>query len=289
MRLFTFAQRYCLGHEVISVAIILVVISPAIDGGNFTRPVAVHRVNRRCPFECIRAPWILCRHLAALPDRCKEVYDKEKLRKEYNDSADGYKAVERDKLPEALPGTIVIIATRHTGDTFIVHGPEYHVSPDERYPEVDVAKRIVHESTVHLWIPMINARKHSKECRYTHHDVEVGYYEVGVVQVNIDSRVAEEQTRETAGDKQRYKTERKHHTRREAQVAAPDGRNPVKHLNGRRNRDKQRQQHENRTEERTHARHEHMVRPYKEGEHRNADERDNHREITKDGLPAVDR
>ena len=48
---------------------------------------------------------------------------------------------------------------------------------------------------------MIHSGKHAEERGDSHYNVEVSHYKHGIMQVNINSRVAKEDTRQTAGDK----------------------------------------------------------------------------------------
>ena len=44
---------------------------------------------------------------------------------------------------------------------------------------------------------MVDPGQHPKHRRRTHHQVEVGHYKVGIVQVDIQGRIAQVNTRQT--------------------------------------------------------------------------------------------
>ena len=62
---------------------------------------------------------------------------------------------------------------------------------------MDFAKRFIHKAAKHLGEPMVNSGEHAKECRYTHHNVEVSHHKISVVQSNVKGGVTEENTRQT--------------------------------------------------------------------------------------------
>src|SRR5688572_22197189 len=103
-----------------------------------------------------------------------------------------------------------------------MHWPEDEVSTDHSHPEVDVPKRIVEVASKHLGIPMVNACEHSEEGGHTHHDVEVSYHKHGIMQVDIDSRVTQEDTCQTTGYKQAYETNGEKCSRGKPDITAPD-------------------------------------------------------------------
>ena len=190
-------------------SVVFVVICPAVYFRNLSLPVSVTGTDRCGPLQRGRAPRVECCHLAALPDADEEVEHKQELCQEHYQRHYAYEAVYALELLERLPCRVVIITTRHTGNTFIVHRPEDKVGADKSNKEVDVAQRVVHKAPEHLREPVIHTGKHAEERRYTHYYVEVRNYEVRIVQVNVDSRVTKEDTCETAGDKQRHEAKGK--------------------------------------------------------------------------------
>ncbi|MNM72683.1 hypothetical protein D3C81_843820 [compost metagenome] len=68
---------------------------------------------------------------------------------------------------------------------------------------------------------MVNTTKHTKDGRRSHYQVEVGYNEIRIMQVDIQCRVTQEQSCQTTGDKERYQTDSKHHCWRKTDVTFP--------------------------------------------------------------------
>src|SRR5690606_20690536 len=155
------------------------------------------------------------------------------------------------------------------------------------YPEVDVTKSPVHHPPEHFREPVINTRQHSEERRASHHQVEVCHNKVSVVQLDIDRRVSKEYPGDTTCKEERHHTDGEQHRRCEPDVTLPKRGDVVEYLNSRRNCNNQRQQHEDRSQERVHPRHEHVVRPNHEGQYCDEQHRSHHRLIAEDGLAAV--
>ena len=164
MRFFAGAERQCLGYEVTTMAIVFVIVRPAVNFWYFAHPVAMTRFNWRGPLKSSRTPWIQCSHLAALPDAYEEIEYKQQLGKEYYHCDDADKGVEALEVLERFPGRIVVVTAGHTCDTFVVHRPENKVCTYECDEEVDIPECIVHELAEHLREPMIYTREHTEEC-----------------------------------------------------------------------------------------------------------------------------
>ena len=73
-----FGVRSGLRDEIIGCARLAVVVRPAVNGRNFSGPIAVKMFDRRSPFNRVRFPRILHRTFAA-PDAVEKVGDKNKL------------------------------------------------------------------------------------------------------------------------------------------------------------------------------------------------------------------
>src|SRR5678810_336292 len=93
-----------------------------------------------------------------------------------------------------MPFSQIKITTRHTSQTLIVHWPENKVGADHCYPKMNIAKCMVQKATKHFREPMIDTCMHSKHRCHTHNNMEVCNNKFCIVQMNINSRVSEEQT-----------------------------------------------------------------------------------------------
>jgi hypothetical protein len=98
---------------------------------------------------------------------------------------DRNKLIHSVKMTKGLEGIKAVVTTWHTSHTKIVHWPENSVSTDHGTPEVDFTQGVVHEASVHLREPVINTGKHTEEGSYSHHNVEVSYYKVSIVHLDI--------------------------------------------------------------------------------------------------------
>ena len=74
---------------------------------------------------------------------------------------------------------------------------------------MDITQCTVQVAAKHFREPVINTGKHSKDRCHTHYNMEVRHHEHGIMQVNIDSRVTQEDTGQTTGNEQAYKTNRR--------------------------------------------------------------------------------
>ena len=62
---------------------------------------------------------------------------------------------------------------------------------------MQVAQFLVQHAAVHFGVPMVDPRQHPKHGGRTHHKVEVGHYKVGIVQIDIQGRIAQVNTGQT--------------------------------------------------------------------------------------------
>jgi len=180
--------------------------------------------HRRRPLECIRTIRIFLRHLLAVPNAVEEVNHKQYLHSEYYDSSNGDKLIHFIKVGKRIEYIEAVIAPWYTGHTQVVHRPENSVSTNQSSPEVNLTQRFIHETAVHFGEPVVNTRIHTEEGRYPHHNVEVSNNEVGIVQLYVDGRIAQEDTRKTPGNEHRHKSYTKQDGRIEANRTAIQGR-----------------------------------------------------------------
>src|SRR5678815_2009591 len=138
---FTFSYRLSLRNKFSS--IFTVVICPAMYFRNFACPVAMTRANRCCPIKSCCPPWILMSYFSSFENGIEEIKNKHQLHRKYNyrDYSDHF--IQLAKMIKIMPATKVKIATGYTGQSFIVHRPEYEVSADYCHPKMDEPKRIV--------------------------------------------------------------------------------------------------------------------------------------------------
>ena len=92
------------------------------------------------------------------------------------------------------------------------------------------AQLVVHHPSKHLREPVVNARKHSKDGRHAHHDVEVSHNEIGVVNVHVQRRIRQNDTRQTTRNKRAHQANAKEHRWGETDVSFPQRGNVVECL-----------------------------------------------------------
>ena len=66
--------------------------------------------------------------------------------------------------------------------------------------EVDLAQRLVHHPPEHFREPVESAGEHAEDGRHAHDHVEMAHHEVGVVEVQVQRRLAQEDAAQPAGD-----------------------------------------------------------------------------------------
>src|SRR6185369_4726683 len=113
------------------------------------------------------------------------------------------------------------IAPRISGQTEVVHGCENAIHADERQVKVQLAKGFVQHAAAGLGEPVEGAREHAEDGGYAHNHVEVADHEVGVVEVQVESRLAEEDAAHAAGHEQRHEAKGEHHGSVEMDLAVP--------------------------------------------------------------------
>src|SRR4029077_15784043 len=113
---------------------------------------------------------------------------------------------------------------RHEGD----------VEADEEDPELPLAETLVELPPEHLRPPVEEAREDREHDAAEQRVVEVRDDEVAVVHLPVDRECGEIDAGDPPDDEQREKAESEEHRRLEAEVAAPEGREPVEDLHPRR-------------------------------------------------------
>src|SRR5690242_1522637 len=93
------SQWFVLLNKILVRSFLAVIICPAVNRRKITRPVTMNTLDRRCPFQRSRSPWILGSLFPAIPDAVEEIEYKQQLGCENNHCSD------RDKLVEPLEVT----------------------------------------------------------------------------------------------------------------------------------------------------------------------------------------
>ena len=87
---------------------------------------------------------------------------------------------------------------------------------------MNLAQRFVHHSPEHLGKPEIGSREHAKNCRDSHHHVEMAHHEIGRVQVDIQRRLRQEEPAQPARDEDGNEPDGKQSRRMETQPCSED-------------------------------------------------------------------
>ena len=111
-----------------------------------------------------------------------------------------------------------------------MHRPEDQVGAYDGNPEVDIGHGVVEVAAEHLREPVVYTGEHTEERRNAHYNMEVGHYKIGIVQVNVERRVTQEDAGKTAADEQAHKTDGEEHTRCKADASFPERGKPVEYL-----------------------------------------------------------
>src|SRR5690606_35916347 len=162
-------------------------------------------LNRSCPLKSSRFPWVLRSSLT-----CK--YAEEEVPKEYNLECSTYNSkysndyINICKVVKQRESRVSIVTPWKACHTYKVHWEKYTISTYCRYPEVDETKIFVKHPSKHLREPVVNTRKHTIKGRDTHYKVEVGYYEISIVNINIKRTVSKDNTCKTTCNKRRNKS-----------------------------------------------------------------------------------
>ena len=267
-----------------------VIVSPAIDGGQFITPVAV---SRRCigglPLQRGGAPGVRLR-LLTLGEAPNHIDEEQNLRgpHEQGGIGDGGVGVLRHR-PEEVGLPQGVVTARHTQEAEIVHGQIDGVSAEEGEPEMHLGHALVIHPAGDLGIPVIDGGEQHQHRRHPHHHVEVSHHEVGVGKGQVDHHIAEEQPGQPAVDEGEDEADGEEHRRVEADVPLPQGQHPVIHLQRRRHGDDQRGGGEEETEVGVHPAHIHVVGPNDEAQPADGDDGPHHHPIAEDVLAGVNR
>src|SRR5579863_6279659 len=92
---------------------------------------------------------------------------------------------------------------------------------------MQLAERLVHHAPEEQREPVSGGGEEREDPGHAHDDVEVGDYEIGVVEILVQAGLAYDDAAEAAGYEQRDEAERIKHRRSEFELAAPKGGEPV--------------------------------------------------------------
>src|SRR3954462_9196400 len=100
---------------------------------------------------------------------------------------------------------------------------------------MNFSQGLIHHSTEHFRRPEISSGEHAENSCYAHHHVEVPDYEVGAVEIDINRRLRQKKSADTAGDEHRDKPQSEEGRAFDWKVGAVKAANPDQHQNGCRN------------------------------------------------------
>src|SRR5438552_12860844 len=112
---------------------------------------------------------------------------------------------------------------------------------------MDLAPKIVHHSDKHLWEPEIGSREDAEDGGHTHKQMEVADDKIGIVHIENNRGLSEEDTAETTGREERHKTDSKKHCSGEMALPSPHSSDPVESFDRRRHSDRKSQKREGNT------------------------------------------
>src|SRR5262249_39315589 len=93
--------------------------------------------------------------------------------------------------------------------------------------------------TKHLGKPVVCPGKNSKDSGHSHDQMEVGRNKVGIMQIDVERSLSQEEAGNAARNKEGNEPERIEHGRRKANLSTPKGAEPIERLDGRGNSDSQ--------------------------------------------------
>src|SRR5262245_55767026 len=106
---FSRPHRFCLRDMVFS--IFTVIVGPAVNRWNFSRPVAVSRENGCCPLNSIGFPRIQFGLFSSFKNAVPEIENEKQLCRKNQDSGDRDKLIQFSELVERFEGPIGVISS----------------------------------------------------------------------------------------------------------------------------------------------------------------------------------
>ena len=256
---------------------------------------ALHRRNGRKvidrwrrsggPFERPRVPGIGPRD-SALEIRPQQIENEAADRDSLKNNAAAY-----DQVPDS-PAAVDLIGinpARHSENARDVHEIEREMEADQEKPKVPLAQRLVQHAAGHLGKPIVEGGEDREEdC--AHQDiVEVRDHEIRSAELPVEWRGGEHDAGKTRHQKLEEERDTKQHCDGEADVSAPERRDPVEDLDSGRNRDDHRGEREECICSRAQADGEHVVRPHAEADEADRDCGGHHGRIAENRFAREDR
>src|SRR5271170_2699023 len=111
-----------------------------------------------------------------------------------------------------------------------MHWHEDGISSSQSDEEVNLPPSLVHHPPKHFREPVIRSRKHAKDRRHAHDQMKVPDHKISVVQLNIEHRLRQERSTQSARNKQRHKSNGIEHRSLKANSPLIHRPQPVKRL-----------------------------------------------------------
>ena len=86
----------------------------------------------------------------------------------------------------------------HAVQPEIVHGQESAIEENERQNEMNLAPSLVHHAAEHFWEPEVDRSEYAEKTSAEQHIVNVGHYEISVVDKEIDRSRSHENSTQTS-------------------------------------------------------------------------------------------
>src|SRR5208282_2688946 len=202
-----------------------------MDYGRMSAKIVVWRRSGGGPLQRGCLPWIITR-LRSLEHAPEQIEEEDQLSGDGYDRRVGHKRVQANQRMQILELGQLRVAPGLARQPEIVHRHEDAIGADQRKEEMDSRHLLVHHSTKHLGEPIVSRRKDTENSGYTHDQMKMAGHEGGVVQRNIQRRLSQKRTAQSAGNKQRHKADGKQHWRLESNAALMKRPQPVKGLDG---------------------------------------------------------
>src|SRR3954470_18664421 len=250
--------------------------------------VVPRRRRRGGPLQRVAvAPGVVEQRQPTVLPRLDHVVDERDHRGAEDERPDGRDRVHDGEVAAAVGRQVVRIPARHALVAQPVLDEEGRVEPDEGQPEVELADLLVHHPAAHLREPEVQTGVRGEDDRAEDDVVEVRDDEVAVVHVPVQRRAGQQhpgQATEQEGDQE---ADREQHRRLEGDLAPPHGADPVEELDPGGHRDQVRQEGEERQQHRAGG--EHVVRPHRQRQGGDRDQREDHALVAEQRFAAEDR
>src|SRR5260370_9359780 len=192
--------------------------------------IVVRRRRRRRPLERGRLPRIVTRLLPVF-HAPEQIEEKDELRPNGDEGYISDELLERQQRMKKSQFRTLRVPSRMSGHTQIMHRHEDCVGSDKREPEVPPRETFAHHAPKHFREPIISRRKNPKNRCHAQNPYEMTRHKVSVMQRNIERRLRQERSTDSARDKQRNKSDREQHRGIKANPTTPQRPQPIERLN----------------------------------------------------------